>query len=73
MAELQQLLQPVAQQMVAASALADNRRSAAFNQIKVVTEALHGLSWLAYTGHTCGECLGVAAAVRAEALPGVLR
>jgi hypothetical protein len=55
MAELQQLLQPVADEMVAAGQLADNRRSAAFQQLKVVAESLNGLSWLAYTGPACGE------------------
>jgi hypothetical protein len=54
-AELQQLLQPVAQHMMDASAAAENRRSQAFNQVKVVAEALQGLSWLAYTGPSCGE------------------
>lgn len=53
--ELQQLLQPVAQHMMDASAAAENRRSQAFNQVKVVAEALQGLSWLAYTGPSCGE------------------
>lgn len=53
--ELQQVLQPVAQHMMEASTAAENRRSAAFNQLKVVAEALHGLSWLAYTGPNCGE------------------
>jgi len=54
-AELQQVLQPVADHMMQASALAENRRSQAFNQLKVVAEALHGLSWLAYTGPNCGK------------------
>lgn len=49
------MLQPVAQHMMEASSAAENRRSAAFNQLKVVAEALHGLSWLAYTGPNCGE------------------
>jgi hypothetical protein len=53
--ELQQVLQPVGQHMLEASTAADNRRSAAFNQLKVVAEALHGLTWLAYTGPNCGE------------------
>jgi hypothetical protein len=52
--ELQALLQPVANEMVAAGKLADDRRSAAFQQLKVVAEALNGLSWLAYTGPACG-------------------
>jgi hypothetical protein len=56
-AELQQVLQSVAQHMVAASAAAENRRSAAFNQLKVVAEALQGLSWLAYTGPSCGKAM----------------
>lgn len=52
--ELQQVLQPVAQHMMEASSAAENRRSTAFNQLKVVAEALQGLSWLAYTGPNCG-------------------
>lgn len=54
-AELQQVLQPVAEHMMAAASAAENRRSQAFNQLKVVAEALQGLSWLAYTGPSCGE------------------
>lgn len=41
--------------MMAAATLADNRRSPAFQQNKVVAEALQSLSWLAYTGPSCGE------------------
>jgi hypothetical protein len=54
--ELQALLQPVANEMMAAGQLADDRRSPAFQQLKVVAEALNGLSWLAYTGPACGGC-----------------
>lgn len=53
--ELQALLQPVADEMMAAGALAEDRRSPAFQQLKVAAEALNALSWLAYTGPSCGE------------------
>eukprot|EP00878_Enallax_costatus_P031269 GHUV01034183.1.p1 GENE.GHUV01034183.1~~GHUV01034183.1.p1 ORF type:complete len:432 (+),score=154.97 GHUV01034183.1:2250-3545(+) len=52
--QMQSILQPVAEPMMAASALADNRRSAVFQQNKVLAEALQALSWLAYTGPSCG-------------------
>jgi adenylyl cyclase-associated protein len=60
MDQLQSVLQPVAQPMMAASSLAENRRSPAFQQLKVVAEGLQGLSWLAYTGPSCGEHRNVA-------------
>ncbi|WIA37219.1 hypothetical protein OEZ86_014170 [Tetradesmus obliquus] len=53
-AQLQSVLAPVAEPMMAASALADNRRSPCFQQNKVAAEALQALSWLAYTGPSCG-------------------
>lgn len=53
--DLQVLLQPVANEMMAAGQLADDRRSSAFQQFKVVAESMNGLSWLAYTGPSCGE------------------
>jgi hypothetical protein len=57
--ELQSVLQPVGQHLVAAAAAEENRRSPCYNQNKVVAEALQGLSWLAYTGPNCGEQLPV--------------
>eukprot|EP00882_Tetradesmus_deserticola_P033880 GHRQ01038737.1.p1 GENE.GHRQ01038737.1~~GHRQ01038737.1.p1 ORF type:complete len:184 (+),score=72.83 GHRQ01038737.1:148-699(+) len=54
-AQLQSVLAPVAEPMMAAGALADNRRSACFQQHKAAAEALQALSWLAYTGPSCGE------------------
>uniref|UniRef100_A0A383VPJ4 C-CAP/cofactor C-like domain-containing protein n=1 Tax=Tetradesmus obliquus TaxID=3088 RepID=A0A383VPJ4_TETOB len=53
-AQLQSVLAPVAEPMMAASSLADNRRSPCFQQNKVAAEALQALSWLAYTGPSCG-------------------
>ena len=52
--ELQQLLQPVGQQLVAAGELAGGPRSAHQNQFKLVSEAAQALSWVAYTGPNCG-------------------
>ncbi len=54
MSELQALLQPVATEMMTAGKLADDRRSQAFQQLKVVAESLNGLGWLAYTGPASG-------------------
>ncbi len=54
-AQLQALLQPVAAEITAAGALAEQRRSPAFQHAKSVAEALGALSWLAYTGPGCGE------------------
>lgn len=53
-ATFQQLLAPVAAEMVEASKLAEGRRSASFNHVKAVAEALQALSWLAYTGPETG-------------------
>jgi adenylyl cyclase-associated protein len=58
-AQLQSVLAPVAEPMMAASTLADNRRSACFQQNKVAAEGLQALTWLAYTGPSCGECCAV--------------
>ena len=53
--QLTTLVGPVAEQMQAATALTEGRRSAAFNHQKTVAEALHALTWLVYTGPGCGE------------------
>ena len=53
-AGLQSLVAPVAQQMAAAAKLTEGRRMAAFNHAKVTAEALQALSWVAYTGPSCG-------------------
>ncbi len=53
--QLQSVLQPVVDAMMAASSMAEQRRSQAFQQCKVVAEVLRALSWLAYTGPGCGE------------------
>ena len=55
--QLTTLVGPVAEQMQAATALTEGRRSAAFNHQKTVAEALHALTWLVYTGPGCGELL----------------
>ncbi|EFN50763.1 hypothetical protein CHLNCDRAFT_142506 [Chlorella variabilis] len=52
--ELQQLLQPVGEQMVAAGDLASGPRSPYQNHYKLVSEAMQALSWVAYTGPNCG-------------------
>lgn len=57
--QLTTLVGPVAEQMQAATALTEGRRSAAFNHQKTVAEALHALTWLVYTGPGCGEQLGL--------------
>ena len=57
--QLTTLVGPVAEQMQAATALTEGRRSAAFNHQKTVAEALHALTWLVYTGPGCGELLGL--------------
>lgn len=49
------LLQPVSAPMAALGTLAEGRRSPAFNHIKALAESVHCLSWLAYTGPSCGE------------------
>ena len=56
--QLTTLVGPVAEQMQAATALTEGRRSAAFNHQKTVAEALHALTWLVYTGPGCGESQG---------------
>eukprot|EP00891_Asterochloris_glomerata_P007916 jgi/Astpho2/7916/Aster-06394 len=55
--QLTTLVGPVAEQMQAATALTEGRRSAAFNHQKTVAEALHALTWLVYTGPGCGISL----------------
>lgn len=40
---------------MAAAALAENRRSPVFQQLKVLAEGMQALTWLAYTGPSCGE------------------
>lgn len=55
MSGLQQLLAPVARSIMAATQQSEGRRNASFNALKLVAEALQALSWLAYTGPSCGE------------------
>ncbi|KAK9819752.1 hypothetical protein WJX72_001921 [[Myrmecia] bisecta] len=57
MGGLQAVVAPVVEQMAAANALTEGRRTAAFNHFKVVAEALHALSWLVYSGPGCGMSL----------------
>ena len=49
------LLQPVSQSMASLGALAEGRRTPGFNHIKAMAESVQSLSWLAYTGPSCGE------------------
>jgi len=51
---LQQLVGPVGEQMGQANALTEGRRSTAFHHCKAVAEALGGLSWVVYSGPSCG-------------------
>lgn len=54
---LQALLASVASPMLAVSSAADTgRRSAFFNHLKALAETAAALSWLAYTGASCGTC-----------------
>ena len=57
--QLTTLVGPVAEQMQAATALTEGRRSSAFNHQRTVAEALHALTWLVYTGPGCGEPPGL--------------
>ncbi|KAJ9504589.1 hypothetical protein QJQ45_030512 [Haematococcus lacustris] len=58
LAGLQQLLAPVAAELLAAGRLTEGRRTAAFNAAKLVAEALQALTWLAYTGPASGRWRG---------------
>lgn len=52
---LQSLLTPVATPMMAVSAAADaGRRSPHFHHLKAMADTATALSWLAYTGPSCG-------------------
>lgn len=53
-AELQALVGPVGEQMVAAGDLASGPRSPYQHHFKFVSEAMQALSWVAYTGPNCG-------------------
>ena len=52
--QLQALVQPVGAQIAAAEQLTQGRRSAGFNYVKAVAEALPALSWVVYSGPSCG-------------------
>ena len=54
---LQKLVEPVGKQLMAASEQANDRRSTAFNQVKTASEALQALTWVIYTGPSCGALL----------------
>jgi len=58
-AGLQSLVGPVGAQMQAAGTLTEGKRTAAFNHIKVVAESLQALSWVVYSGPSCGACLSL--------------
>ena len=49
------LLQPVSAPRAALGARAEGRRTPGFNHIKALAESVQCLSWLAYTGPSCGE------------------
>ena len=55
--ELQGLVGPVGQRMGEAQSLAEDRRSPALHQAKAAAEALQALTWVVYTGPSCGETL----------------
>lgn len=55
MGGLQKLVEPVGVEISAADKLTQGRRSAAFNYCKAVAEALPALSWVVYSGPSCGE------------------
>jgi hypothetical protein len=52
--ETQALVGPVGEQIMAAQKIGDDRRTRAVQHAKVVTEALQGMSWLLYSGPSCG-------------------
>ena len=54
MGGLQKLVEPVGMEIFAADKLTQGRRSAAFNYCKAVAEALPALSWVVYSGPSCG-------------------
>ncbi|CAL8460663.1 g193 [Coccomyxa elongata] len=54
MGGLQKLVEPVGIEISAADKLTQGRRSAAFNYSKAVAEALPALSWVVYSGPSCG-------------------
>ncbi|GAX75045.1 hypothetical protein CEUSTIGMA_g2489.t1 [Chlamydomonas eustigma] len=51
---LQRLLQPVATHMGSLGSMAEGRRTPGFNHIKALSESVLALSFLAYTGPSCG-------------------
>lgn len=55
MGDLQKLVEPVGMEISAADKLTHGRRSAAFNYCKAVAEALPALSWVVYSGPSCGK------------------
>lgn len=57
LAGLQTLVQPVGAEIAAADKLTQGRRSSAFNYHKAVAEALPALSWVVYSGPSCGATL----------------
>lgn len=52
---LQKLVEPVGLEISAADKLTQGKRSGAFNYSKAVAEALPALSWVVYSGPSCGE------------------
>lgn len=70
MGQLQGLVEPVGAQIAAADRLTQGRRSAAFNYAKAVAEALPALSWVVYSGPSCGAApFLLAASKKTSSLP----
>lgn len=53
-AGLQKVIQPIAEQLGAATSLTEGRRNSAFNHNKTVADALQALTWILYSGPNCG-------------------
>ena len=52
--KLQGLVGPVGQCLGEAQSLAEDRRSPALHQAKAAAEALQSLTWVVYSGPSCG-------------------
>lgn len=68
-AELQSLVAPVGEQLVAVGALAEGGpRSKYVQHFKLLAEAAQGLTWVVYTGPACGGWVGWVGVVPARLL-----
>ena len=52
--DLQKLVAPLGLVLKEAAALSDGRKTAEFNHLKAVSESLHALVWVLWTGKDCG-------------------